>query len=171
MKRTILLLLFVFTLALPAAAQQINFDFPALADKASEVVDVTLDGKMLRLASKFLNDDDEDRAVRDMVSKLEGIYVRSYEFDRDGEYDRTIVDRVRAQVGANWQKIVNVRSKLKENVEVYTQSQGDRITGLVVISAEPRELTFVQIVGPIDLDRLADLEGHIGIPKISKEKK
>lgn len=170
MKRALTSFVFVLAFALPAAAQQINIDFPALADKASEVVDVTLDGKMLRLAGKFLSDEPEERMARDMIQKLQGIYVRSYEFEREGEYDRSVIERVRAQIGPNWQKIVNVRSKLKENVEVYTQSHGDQITGLFVISAEPTELTFVQLVGPIDLDRLSDLEGHIGIPKISKEK-
>lgn len=170
MKRALFSLLFAVAFALPSSAQQINIDFPGLADKASEVVDVTLDGKMLRLAGKFLSDEPEERTARDMIQKLQGIYVRSYEFEREGEYDRSVIERVRAQIGPNWQKIVNVRSKLKENVEVYTQSHGDQITGLFVIAAEPTELTFVQLVGPIDLDRLSALEGHIGIPKISKEK-
>ncbi len=172
MKRTLIALLFTAAFALPSRAQQINFDFPALEAKASEVVDVTLDGKMLRLAGKFLGDDAEERATRDMIKNLQGIYVRSYEFEHEGEYDRAVIERVRAQIGPGWQKIVNVRSKLKENVEVYTQSKGEQITGLVVISAEPTELTLVQIMGPIDLDRLSDLEGHMGIPKIdAKESK
>ena len=170
MKRALIAVLFAAAFARPSSAQVINIDVPGLDDKASEVVDVTLDGKMLRLAGKFLSDEPEERMARDMIQKLQGIYVRSYEFEHEGEYDRRIVDRVRSQLGPNWQKIVNVRSKLKENVEVYTQSRGDQVTGLFVISAEPKELTFVQLVGPIDLDRLSDLEGHIGIPKISKEK-
>ncbi len=45
------------------------------------------------------------------------------------------------------------------------------ITGLVIIAAEPRELTIVNLVGPIDLDRLAGLQGQFGIPKISTEVK
>lgn len=165
------MLLFVAGVAIPASAQQINIELPGLDDRASEVVDVTLDSKMLRLASRFLSDDPDERNVRDMISKLTGIYVRSYEFEREGEYDRNILNQVRTQLGPNWQKIVNVRSKRRENVEIYTQEQGDAITGLVVISAEPRELTIVNIVGPIDLDRLSGLEGQFGIPKISKEKK
>ncbi|HEY3054605.1 MAG TPA: DUF4252 domain-containing protein [Thermoanaerobaculia bacterium] len=170
MKRS-LVLLFLTALALPASAQQINLEFPGLADRAAEVVDVTLDARMLRLASRFLSDDREERTVRDMIQKLQGIYVRSYEFDHEGEYDRKVIDHVRSQLGTGWNKIVNVRSRTRENVEIYTQTRDDAITGLVVISAEPRELTIVNIVGPIDLDRLADLEGQFGIPKISKERK
>ncbi len=171
MKRALCMLLFVAAFAIPASAQQINIDLPGLDERASEVVDVTLDSKMLRLASRFLSDDPDERNVRAMINKLTGIYVRSYEFEREGEYDRNILSRVRTQLGPNWQKIVNVRSKTRENVEIYTQGQGEAITGLVVISAEPRELTIVNIVGPIDLDRLSGLEGQFGIPKISKEKK
>lgn len=164
MKKSLLLFV-VAALALPVAAQQINLDIPGLRDKASEEVTVTLDASMLRLAAKFLSDGADERNVRDIVQKLQGVYVRSYEFDHEGEYDRSVVDRLRSQLGAGWKKIVDVRSKVGENSEIYTQSQGDQITGLVIITAEPKELTIVNLVGPIDLDRLADLQGQFGIPK------
>lgn len=164
MKKSLLLLV-VAALALPAEAQQINLDLPGLRDKASEEVTVTLDASMLRLAAKFLSNDGDERNVRDIVQKLQGVYVRSYEFDHEGEYDRSVVDRLRSQLGADWKKIVDVRSKVGENSEIYTQSHGDQITGLVIITAEPKELTIVNLVGPIDLDRLADLQGQLGIPK------
>lgn len=41
-----------------------------------------------------------------------------------------------------------------------------KIAGLVVIAAEPREFTIVNIVGPIDLDQLSSLGGQFGIPKV-----
>lgn len=158
-------------LLMPAAALaqngRINIDIPqSLAVKATESVDVTLDGAMLRLASRFLSDD--DREVRDVVRKLEGVYVHSYEFENEGEYDRSIVDAVRRQIGPEWKRIVTVKSRMRENTEVYTLPRGDSIAGLVVISAEPRELTIVNIVGPVDLDSLASLEGNFGIPKVTK---
>lgn len=170
MRKHVLAFLIAMIIAMPAAAQRLNLDFPGLADRAEEVVDVTLDGAMLRLASKFFsNKDADERAVREMVQKLQGIYVRSYTFEKAGMYDRAIVDRLRSQIGAGWNKIVNVQGK-KENVEIYVQTRGeDQITGLVVISAEPRELTVVNIVGPVDLDRLADIEGQFGIPRMSKK--
>ena len=169
--RRAIVLAFSIALAVPASAQRLNFDFGAIADRASETVEVTLDGSMLRFALKFLSDDKSDeRAVRDMVRKLDGIYVRSFEFDEDGAYDRRLVDRIKSQLGPSWKKIVQVRSRTRENVEIYTDMRGEAIAGLVIISAEPRELTVVNIVGPIDLDRLADLEGKFGIPRTTKEK-
>jgi hypothetical protein len=160
------LLLLAVAVAVPAAAQQINLDLPEfreLREKASEETTVTLDGRMLRLAAKFLSGDSDERAARDIVQKLDGIYVRSYEFDKDGDYDPKIVERVRKQLGPEWSKIVDVRSRTRENTEVYTYARGEAIAGLVVISAEPRELTIVNIVGPIDLDRLSDLDGNFGV--------
>lgn len=170
--RRLLLVLTFFLLSAPGYAQRVDIDFPGLAERASETVDVTLDGSMLRLAAKFLsNEDPDERAVREMVGRLQGIYVRSYEFEKDWEYDRGIVGKVRSQLGPGWKKIVNVRSRMKENVEVYVDArEGDTIGGLVVISAEPRELTIVNLVGPIDLEKLASIEGQFGIPKISRER-
>ena len=172
MRRIVMLLVFFLVMSAPIYGQKLNLDFPGLADKAVETTDITLDGPMLKLAAKFLNQDDGDeRAARDIVRQLTGIYVRSYEFDKEGEYDRSVIDRVRAQLGPTWQKIVNVRSRTKENVEIYVDSRGENNAGLLVISAEPKELTVVNLVGPIDLDRLSSLEGEFGIPHISKDSK
>jgi hypothetical protein len=166
MKKLILTIALTLATALPAAAQKINLDFPELASKAAETVDVTLDGSMLQMAAGFLSKED-DREVRDMVQKLQGVYVRSYSFDHDNEYDPRVVDRVRAQLGAGWKKIVNV-SKRDEKVEIYALPRGNTFGGLVVISSEPRELTVVNIVGPINMDQLSSLGGNFGIPKVDQ---
>jgi hypothetical protein len=172
MKNLILTLFIAFALlaAKPASAQQLNLDFPGLADKADEVVDVTLDASMLKMAAKFLGSDPDERAVKDMIGGLQGIYVRSYEFAKDGEYDRAIADRLKSQLGSTWKPLVTVRSRTKENVNIMADMRGEDVMGLVIISAEPREFTVVNIVGKIDIDRLASLEGQFGIPKVTKEK-
>jgi len=167
--------LFVFLLtlltAMPAAAQKINLDFPELAERAEEEVEITLDASMLRMAGKFFSGHDADeRAVRDMINGLSGIYVRSYQFGSDWEYDRNLFKRVKAQLGATWKPFVNVRSKTKDNVVIMADMRGDKITGLVIIASEPREFTIVNIDGPIDIERLSSLEGEFGIPHITKER-
>lgn len=168
MRKFIITLALTLTVAVPASAQRLNLDFPGLADKAEEVVDVTLDATMLRLAAKFLSGRDSDeRAIRDMINGLEGIYVRSYEFAKAGEYDPSLIDRVKSQLGSTWKPLVTVRSKTKENVNIMADLRGDKIVGLVIIAAEPREFTIVNIQGPIDIDRLADLSGQFGIPEIT----
>lgn len=169
------LIVFLAVLSAPSAAQaqpRINLDFPGLADKAKEVVDITLDGALLRIGMKFLSDRDADeRAVKEAAARLEGIYVRSYEFDEEGAYDRSIVEKVRSQLGPSWKRMVTVRSRMRENVDIYMDMRGDNVVGLVIVSAEPKELTIVNLVGPIDIDKLASIEGQFGIPRVSKDEK
>src|SRR5262249_25431213 len=168
MRRLFVLLLLVF----PAAAlqaQRIQIDLPpSLAAKAAESVDVTLDGPLLRLAAKFLGDDKDDRVARDLIEKLEGIYVKSYEFDEDNAYDRSIVEKVRAQLGPSWKRLVQVKSRGREDTEIYTDMAGDKVVGLLVMPAEPRDLPIVNLVGPVDIEKLSSLEGHFGIPRREK---
>jgi hypothetical protein len=149
-----------------AAAERINVDFPELAAKAVETVDVTLDGAMLRLGAKFLGDGPDERTAREVISKLTGVYVRSYEFDKEGDYDRKIADRVRAQLGPSWKRIVKVVNRKSDDVGIYVDLKGEAIVGVLILSAEPREFTLVNLVDPLDLDKLASLEGKLGIPRL-----
>ena len=145
-----------------------------LAAKASEVVDVNLDAPMLKLAARFMDNDDKDNAqLQQMLQKLKGIYVRNYQFDKEGEYSETDVEAIRSQLRSPaWSKIVSVRSKKEgENAEVYLLGSESNVQGLVIISADPKELTVVNLVGPIDLDKLSELGGHMGVPKLKVEKK
>jgi hypothetical protein len=172
MRKFILSIALTLAVAVPASAQRLNLDFLRdLEDEAEEVVDVTLDANLLRMASKFLRGNDaEERAIGDMIRGLQGVYVRSFEFAKTGAYDRKLIDRVKSQLGPSWKPLVTVRSKTKDNVNIYADMRGENIVGLVIIAAEPRELTVVNIVGPIDIERLADLQGEFGIPHFNKEK-
>jgi hypothetical protein len=177
----ILALIAALTLPVTASAQsaRLNLDFPELAAKASETVDVTLDGPMLRLAGKFLSTSDADeRAAREVINGLSGIYVRSYEFDHEGEYDKSAADHVKAQLGPTWVNFVKVTSRtrddgsrVKEDVNIYADTRGDSIVGLLIIASEPKEFTVVNIIGPIDIEKLMRLEGQFGIPHIRSEGK
>ena len=170
MRKLVIAIALMLAAAVPASAQRINLDFPGLEERAEEVVDITLDAAMLRLAGRFFSGNDADeREIRQMLSGLQGIYVRSYTFDKDGQYDRKLVDRVKSQLGATWKPLVTVRSKTRNNVNIMADTRGDKISGLVIISAEPREFTVVNIIGNIDIDRLSRLEGEFGIPKITED--
>lgn len=152
---------------------KIPLDVEKLAARATETVDVTLDSSTLQLASGFLSKDDPDEAqVKKLVSKLKGIYVRSFEFDKEGEYSTGDVQALRSQLkGPGWSRIVGVKSVKGENTEIYLLKNGDQIGGLVVLDAEPKELTIVHIDGSINPEELSRLGGHLGIPEISREAK
>ncbi len=175
MKRTFLGLILAGTLGLASLAGQdsklpVNLD--KLAARATESVDVTLDESMLQLASKFLSKEDPDEVqVKKLVGKLKGVYVRSFEFDKDGQYSQSDVDSIRAQLKTpQWVRIVGVKSVKGDNSEIYVHRNGDQIAGLMVIASEPRELTIVHIDGQISPEELSELGGHMGIPEMGKSK-
>jgi len=149
---------------------KINLD--KLATKASDSVEITIDERLLKLAAKLLSSSTPDEAkIKELVAGLKGVYVRSYEFDQPGGYSSSDVEEIRAQLRApGWSKIVGVRSRKEgENVEVFTLLNGNNIVALAIIAADPKELTVVNIVGPIDLEKLSQLEGQLGIPHLGLE--
>ncbi len=131
---------------------------------------MTLDQSTLALASGFLSKDDPDEAqVKKLITKLKGIYVRSFEFDKEGQYSKSDLEALRTQLKSpNWARIVGVKSIKGDNTEIYVLKNGDQIGGLVVIDAEPRELTVVYLNGDISPEELRNLGGHMGIPEIYK---
>ena len=139
-----------------------------LASKANQTVDVNIDERLMQIAAKVFNEKDEDEAkIKKLIIGLKGIYVRSFEFDTENQFTTADVDMLRAQLrGPAWSKLVNVTSKRDGNLEVYISMVGPDINGLAVLSIEPKELTVVNIVGPVDLQKLAELEGTLGIPDL-----
>lgn len=174
---SILTLVSVLSLCSAASAADGKLSLPefgGLADKASEVVTITLDPALLGIAARFLDPaKPEDRAVREAITGIKGIYVRSYKFDEDFAYPRADVDSVRKQLTApGWQRLVEVRSrKQQQNVDIYILVEQERANGLAIIASEPREFTIVNIVGSIDMRKLHELEGQFGIPKLELEQK
>ncbi len=164
------LLLLCLTIG-PLLAQDVKLppSLDRLEAKASEVVNITLDGDTLRLAAKFFSSDNpNDAKLKNLVAGLKGVYVRSFEFDKEGEYSPGDVDAIRSQVrGSGWSRLLGVLSKKGgETCEIYMKVEGDRAAGLVILAAEPKELTVVNIVGAVNLDDLSRIGGHFGIPQV-----
>lgn len=162
----------VCLVALPAFAQQgrLKLDVCAgLAAKASNVVDITLDGPGLRMASRILEKDPEARA---MIQGLTGIFVKVFEFDKPGGYAPSDLEGIRAQLQpGGWSRITQVKSRREGEVEIYLLEDGKGgSVGLAVLSMEPREVALVNILGPIDVAKLSSLEGKMGIPRLSAAK-
>lgn len=144
-------------------------EFSTLAQKATESVTITLDAALLAVAGRFLDGNDpQDAAAKEVLKGLQGIYVRSYTFDKDSAYQQADIDAVRNQLSApGWSRLVETRSrKSQANVDIYIMVTNNQATGLALIASEPRQFTIVNIVGAIDLDKLHKLEGQFGVPKL-----
>jgi hypothetical protein len=144
--------------------------FEALSKKSKETVDLTLDADALGLASKFLSSDDKAGGdVKKLIKGVEGIYIKSFEFDKPGEYSKADVEMIRSQIkGPEWTRILNVSKRDDgETVEIFVRKVNGQNAGFFLLSAEPTELTAIQILGTISLNDLSGLGGIAGIPNMS----
>jgi len=165
------LLLAATSVTVRAQSARLQIDqLDSLANKASETVDVKLDEHLMQLTAKFfVSKDPDDAEIRDLIKGVKGIYVKSFTFEKEGEYSPAEIDSVMSQLrGGAWSKIIGVTSKKDgDNVEVYLNTAGEQINGLAVLSIEPKEFTVVNIVGPINLEKLVQLEGQFGVPYLN----
>jgi len=164
-----------FFAAAPAYAQDhAKIDMSHLdkfAERADKVINVTVDEQLLRLAASFLSDKKPDEAkIKELIMGLKGVFVKRFEFEKEGEFTLADVDSIRSQLNTpGWASVANVRSKREGNYDVSIMSEGSVIKGLAVLAAEPKAFTVVNIVGPIDVAKLAELEGKFGIPHFGLE--
>ena len=129
-----------------------------LADKAKDTVDVTVDSATLKETAGFLAGRGSDtERVQEVIEGITGIYVKSFEFSVPDAYSESDIESIRKQVsGPGWSRAVGVRGK-RELTEIYFWRERDTNGGLVVITAQPNQLTVVNIVGRVDLASLAAL--------------
>ncbi|HKP46759.1 MAG TPA: DUF4252 domain-containing protein [Pyrinomonadaceae bacterium] len=142
-----------------------------LSSKANQTLDVNIDEHLIQLTAKFLSTKEPDEAkIKEIVNGLKGIYVKSFQFENEGEYSAADVEAIRSQLrGPAWSRVVNFFSKKEGSVEVYLMTVGTHVSGLAVLASDPKELTIVNIVGPVDLEKLTQLEGQFGIPDLEIE--
>jgi hypothetical protein len=160
---------FLFTLL--AGAQNITPPFPVtlekeLAARASNYTEVSMDKKMLAFAGKFMSREDGDLETKRIIEKLDGIYVRSYDFEKPGQYTAADLERIRNQFnGSEWSPMVRERSKRgEEDTDIYMKIVDGKMQGMFVLDAGSKELDFVYIAGALDPAELSKLDGNFGIP-------
>ena len=137
-----------------------------LAARASDVTEVTLGKNMLAFASKFMNGKDQDEAAtRQLITGLDGIYVREYEFDKEGQYSMDEIEQLRKNFETSeWTSIVRERErKSGETTDVMVKLVNGESHGMFILTAEPKELTIVLILGPINMEDLGKLKGLSGL--------
>ena len=158
-------------LAAPALAQPSPLPLPPpvekeLAARASNVTEVTLGKNMLAFAAKFMNGKDKDEAgVRQLIEGLDGIYVREYSFDKEGQFSMEEIDKLRQYFETSeWSPLVREREKKNsESTDVMVKLVNGESHGMFILTVEPKELTIVLILCPIRMDQLGELKGIGGL--------
>jgi hypothetical protein len=152
---------------------QEGFDFKTL-DKlgvnSTNKTDITLNSDMLKLASGFLGSGAEADSLKPLVESLKGVYVRTFEFDKEGQYNEADLEPLRTYLRqGQWNRIVESREG-KALSEIYLQPlPNNRLGGVAIISAEAKEVTIVYISGNLKQEDIQKLSGTMGIPDIRKQ--
>jgi hypothetical protein len=138
---------------------------------AKSVTEVNLDKKLLAMIDRFSTTTGTDEKQLNLAKRMDFIYVRSYEFEKPGQYRPDDVEAFRRRLeGSDWSHMVKERSKDEQNdVWVRTDSEG-QFTELVVISAEASELNFVHLKGHMSMKELTEAGAKYGVPQTTEPK-
>jgi hypothetical protein len=137
-------------------AQQIDLKaLDQFAAKAKSKTEINMDESMVKSAASFLNPEKGDEAaVKKSVNGLKGFFLRSYEFDNSGIFKledlKPILDQIK---GPNWTSFLRNQED-GEQTEIWFHRTNGQIDGMLLVAAEPGELTVINAVG---LTRLEDL--------------
>jgi Domain of unknown function (DUF4252) len=165
------LFLVMVGLLIPAVAQNSQLPLPSpvekeLAAKASNVTEVTLGKNMLAFAAKFMSGKGQDEAATQrLIAGLDGIYVRDYEFDKEGQYSMDDIQKLRAYFEtSDWSPIVREHDKKSgESTDVMMKIVNGETHGMFILDVEPKELSIVLILGPVKMEDLSKLGGIGGL--------
>jgi hypothetical protein len=115
---------------------------------------------MLGFAGQFM--DKDDASTKKLVEGLDGIYIRNYEFAKEGAYTKEEIDQLRAYFtnGGEWKSLVKEHSqKDGESSDIMVKMVNGQNHGMFILTAEPKEISIVFILGPIQMDELKHLNG------------
>jgi hypothetical protein len=128
------------------------------AEGATDVTDVSLDRSMLGA----IRGKDKDAA-----NKLNFIVVHSYTYEKPGKYSMDDVEAYQKKLTrGDWNCFIHVRErKSGEATDICKRDIADDNHELVIITAEPKELTFVHLSGKMPLGDLQSLSqlGSLGM--------
>lgn len=137
----------------------IEIDYPQVGEAK---VEVNLVGGLFSLAAKIMKK--EEPEASEFLASLEAIKVRIYDKVALGE--KTINEVLKfyeeqLQKG-KWEILARVREK-DSKVAVHLLTDGDIVSGLVVLVGKPEEIIVVNLAGNIDVTKLSQIDKVAGV--------
>jgi len=171
-RKTLAMVAMLFVAAAPVRAMgplQQKDDLFAGTDKfaqgAKSTTEVNLDKNMLAMVGKF-GDDGEDKSGSELAKKMDFVIVHEYEYASAGQYKMADVEEFRRRLeDGGWSHIVKERSAGESTDVCVKVDQNGQVSELVVITAEPTELTFVHLKGHMSMEDLTKVGAHYGVPQ------
>ncbi|MCB1122376.1 MAG: DUF4252 domain-containing protein [Verrucomicrobiae bacterium] len=131
-------------------------------------VEVQLRRPLLKLAASIIEEQNPD--VSELINSVELVRVHVYEVNEENR--EKLAESVQA-IAQNlterkWEQLVSVRDN-GDNVAIFANMPSEEaIAGLVVSVSSGDEAVFVNVVGNVSLEDLADLGKHLDIPQLDK---
>lgn len=142
-------------------AAQVKDDLFAGTEKfaqgASDVTEVNLDPKMMEMIP------DKKAGSAELAHKMNFIVIHTYSYDKPGMYRQEDVDVYRRKLtDGSWSCAIHVKEK-DETTDICSRTGADHeSTEMVIMSAEPRELTFIHLSGRMSLSDLQKMGNKMG---------
>ena len=154
-------LMFVVLMLIAATASAQQLDLKALdkyADGAKSKTEINMDESMLKSAATSLNEKQKDEKIaRKSVEGLKGFYLRSYEFSDTFVLNldelKPLVDQLKAP---DWKPLLR-NKEAREQTEIWMHYTNGTADGMVLIAAEPHELTVINGIGVTNMSDLKAL--------------
>lgn len=155
--------LFLGSLALTGQELDLSF-LKGLEAKAKEATEINLGPEQIKLMMGFSGEGSKE--LLGLGKSIERVQVKTLEFDKDGMYNIADMDNLRAKLKSpEFVPFISVKEK-RGFTEIVMRKGPKGMNGFVILAAEAREVTIVNIVGELDLASLGKLTGKFGIPNI-----
>ena len=143
----------------------VNFGDLSQLENDDSGTEVYLEDHLLKMVSKMSKK--EDPAVAKLIEGLKLVRVNQFKVTSKNEsrIENKISSLEKELANGKWERIVKTKSK-GENANIYIKTSTDeKICGLVVVALQKgKEVTFVNIIGDIDLEAIGSLSGKFDIP-------
>lgn len=149
------------TVGFAAAGAQVKDDLFAGTEKfatgATDVTEINLDPKMMGMVSGGKGEGSG------LARKMKFMVIHTYTYDKVGMYRAEDVDAYRKKLeDGTWNCAIHVRDK-DGTTDICTRSSPDHEGNeMVILAAEPKELTFIHMSGDMSLDDLSKMGGSAG---------
>ena len=124
---------------------------PAMG-KPKETVEISLTPGLVRLFGA------DDSGFENILSALKVIKIYTFnalQGDRS-RWTQKIDDFSRKLLAEKWERFLRIDAE-KEHTEIFTRTQGRDIQGMVILSLDSTEASFINIVGKLDVGALGKL--------------
>ena len=144
--------------------------FRALIDEDREIVEVNLEGPMLRAIAKSKGEDPDDGDANALFGKLKAIHAVIGTVKGPASAAMNLVHQTDQKlVAAGWQRIARIKDETT-TISVLTHTVGDHIDGLVALTfdTDDKELVFANLAGEIDITRLGEIGDRLNVPGLDQ---